>query len=637
VSRSRFRPFASLETKLPIVIGGLFAVLLLAALAVTHIELRVSAVGAGTERLARVAGQLAGLVDASTSSRARLLESIASDPAVGALLTGASDDEAAAEARLERLRAVSDSGLPIQLRSTQGTIVLETGTHRRTEAPAAEPLVEQAPDAPAWGPIHVERGRAVYWTSAPVNANGHVVGYILQQRRFGSRESGELIEQLVGSQIEIYLVGGPGAPWVGVDGSIARVEPIPALDSVFAVAWGAEEQPYHAVATGLQNGWTLLAAMPLQQMLARTREVTRRLLWFALLLLVSGGVAAWIVSRSVTAPLQRLSMAADAIAAGDYTRRTGIDRSDEIGRLARSFDTMGGQVERSHEQLDQRFREAQTLAGELEAANQRFADALRDVEAARGEAQQASRVKSEFLATISHEIRTPINAMVGYTDLMDMGIGGTLSSQHREYLERIRRSGDHLTALVNDVLDFAKIESGQMRFMRDVRSAPAMMHEARSMLQTAIDAKRIRTRMSCAPDAVFLGDGQRVKQILINLLSNAIKFTPERGSIDLTCDHRTSRSLTAADGVTAHDWTCFTVRDTGIGIPADQLEAIFEPFVQGASGYTRPHGGTGLGLAISRSMARLMGGDISVESRPGAGSSFTLWLPHPATTAAAPA
>ena len=134
-------------------------------------------------------------------------------------------------------------------------------------------------------------------------------------------------------------------------------------------------------------------------------------------------------------------------------------------------------------------------------------------------------------------------------------------------------------------------------------------------------------------DAVFLGDAHRVQQILLNLLSNALKFTAEGGSVTVECELRESRGCgDFSDSRTT--WTCISVRDDGIGIAPDQIGPIFEPFVQGTRGYTRTHGGTGLGLAISRSLARMMEGDLTVESELGRGSTFTVWLPHPASTAA---
>jgi signal transduction histidine kinase len=319
-----------------------------------------------------------------------------------------------------------------------------------------------------------------------------------------------------------------------------------------------------------------------------------------------------------------LRVAADALASGDYTQRTGLRRDDEIGRVARSFDTMASHIDESHAQLEQQFNAARTLALELENTNALLNTAVRDADTARHEAQQANRAKSEFLATMSHEIRTPINAVVGYTDLMQIELPGPLTQQQRDYVERIRQSAEHLTSLVNDVLDFAKVESGQMRIARDELSAHSIVETSIAMLQSTATAKKIVLTHECDTAAPFLGDAQRVQQIVLNLLSNAIKFSEPGGAVRVACVCRQSRQAPATP---VQHWTCIDVTDAGPGIRPDQVERIFEPFIQGASGYTRTHGGTGLGLAISRSLARMMGGDITVESTVGHGSVFTLWLP----------
>jgi signal transduction histidine kinase len=284
-------------------------------------------------------------------------------------------------------------------------------------------------------------------------------------------------------------------------------------------------------------------------------------------------------------------------------------------------------VETAHVELGSRFNEARTLASELELANTRLQQVVQDLDAARVDAQQASRAKSEFLATMSHEIRTPINAMIGYADLLDMGVTGDLSAQQQEYMDRIRRSGEHLIALVNDVLDFAKVESGQMRIAAEARHARPVIDAALSMMHAPAAKKGVVVDVSCNGDTAFIGDPQRVKQIVLNLLSNALKFTDPGGHVRITCTRRDSAPAQIGDSG-RHQWTCITVADDGPGIDEQQRESIFEPFVQGTSGYTRPHGGTGLGLAISRSLARLMDGDLTLDSAPGEGATFTVWLPH---------
>jgi signal transduction histidine kinase len=244
--------------------------------------------------------------------------------------------------------------------------------------------------------------------------------------------------------------------------------------------------------------------------------------------------------------------------------------------------------------------------------------------ALRMEAEAASHAKSDFLAKMSHEIRTPINAMMGYAELLQMGISGPVTEQQAKQLGRIRASGDHLTALVNEILDLAKIEAGQMGVEPSIASAHDAADAALTLIRPQANRKGVEVAPLADDDGVveYLGDPQRVQQILTNLLANAVKFTAPGGRVTVHCS-RTRRA--GMDG----EWVCIRVDDTGLGIQPEDIDRIFHPFVQVDSGYTRSHGGTGLGLTISRSLAHLMGGDITVESNPGAGSTFILWLPCP--------
>jgi PAS domain S-box-containing protein len=235
--------------------------------------------------------------------------------------------------------------------------------------------------------------------------------------------------------------------------------------------------------------------------------------------------------------------------------------------------------------------------------------------AARAEAEAANRAKSEFLAVMSHELRTPLNAIGGYAELMSMGIRGSVTPQQREDLERIQTSQRHLLGLINDVLNYAKLETGNVHY--DIQNVVVRGELARAegLVEPQARAKGLQLTVGdCAPRATVRADADKLRQILVNLLSNAIKFTNAGGRIHLECTEEPTHMA-------------FRVQDSGIGIPPEKIDAIFEPFVQVRSGLTRTAEGTGLGLAISRDLARAMGGELVAESVPGSGSTFTLRLP----------
>jgi PAS domain S-box-containing protein len=233
-------------------------------------------------------------------------------------------------------------------------------------------------------------------------------------------------------------------------------------------------------------------------------------------------------------------------------------------------------------------------------------------------AEGANRAKAEFLANMSHELRTPLNAIAGYADLLLLGVRGELAADVRGDVERIRRSGQHLLSLINDILNFARVEAGQLSYQLEPVSVGALLADLEALVTPQVSQRGLRYVSPDGPEAVALADEEKTRQIVLNLVTNAIKFTEPGGSVRVSY-HRTRGGVR------------IRVRDTGRGIAPEQQARIFDPFVQVDRHLTaESQQGVGLGLAISRDLARAMGGDLGVESEMGEGSTFTLWLPsHP--------
>ncbi|HET7563391.1 MAG TPA: PAS domain S-box protein [Gemmatimonadaceae bacterium] len=250
-----------------------------------------------------------------------------------------------------------------------------------------------------------------------------------------------------------------------------------------------------------------------------------------------------------------------------------------------------------------------------------------EAEEARTAAEWANQAKSEFLAAMSHELRTPLNAIAGYLQLIAMGIHGPVTEAQRTALDRAQKSQQHLLGLINDVLNFVKLEAGRVEYTIEELELADVVAAMTPMIELQLAAKGVSCDFRLSPDVMVRADRDKLQQILLNLLSNAAKFTDMGGRVTV--------ETTACEDAPP-DLVCLAVTDSGCGIPADKLEAIFDPFVQVNRKLTHTTEGTGLGLAISRDLARGMGGDLRVRSVEGEGSTFTLFLRVPASRSSLP-
>jgi PAS domain S-box-containing protein len=272
------------------------------------------------------------------------------------------------------------------------------------------------------------------------------------------------------------------------------------------------------------------------------------------------------------------------------------------------------ELEIQQEQMREQAGLLERQAAELQAVNAALVERGDELERQRAAADEANHAKSSFLAVMSHELRTPLNAISGYVQLLEMGIYGEVTEGQLATLERIGRSQAHLLRLINDVLSLARIEAGRVEFLVERVDLAGVLGGVLPMVEPQMTAKGVALAIGVRPGLEARADSDKVQQVVINLLGNAVKFTPAGGRV-------------AVDGGRDGARVVLRVSDTGIGIPPEKQAEVFEPFVQVDMSRTRGAEGTGLGLTISRDLARGMGGDLGVESEPGKGSVFTLWLP----------
>ena len=307
---------------------------------------------------------------------------------------------------------------------------------------------------------------------------------------------------------------------------------------------------------------------------------------------------AWLLSRYLVRPMEGLAHGAERVAAGAYDLHLPEERADELGRVARAFNDMARKVKSYTEDLESQV-----------------ATRTQELQQAKREAEEANQAKSMFLANMSHELRTPLNAVIGYSDMLREEAEDLGQEDFIPDLERIQSAGNHLLAMINDILDLSKIEAGKVELYYEAFDLCELVGEVESTVQPLV-AKRANELVVECPEGIgqLRSDRTRLRQILFNLLSNAAKFT-EQGTVSLR--------VWPEEGQVA-----MAVTDTGIGMSEEQLEHLFEAFAQADASTTRNYGGTGLGMTITRHFTQMLGGEIHVDSAPGQGSTFTVRLPE---------
>jgi len=289
---------------------------------------------------------------------------------------------------------------------------------------------------------------------------------------------------------------------------------------------------------------------------------------------------------------------------------------DALLRAKREAEEARAVAQASQHRLEEQAVELEAQSEELRMINDELSERTEEMEQARREADRANAAKSEFLARMSHELRTPLNAIGGYVQLIELGVHGPVTPEQRSDLARIQKSQRHLLRLINEVLNLARVEAGRVEYRIERVPIAQLVDAVFPMVEPQLAARGLRCEISIEDGTAAHADREKAEQILLNLLSNAVKFTPAAGRV----------MVEALSDASDPSRVVIRVRDTGIGISAEKLASVFDPFVQVNTDQGGAEQGTGLGLTISRDLARGMGGDLTAESEPNAGSTFTLTL-----------
>jgi len=360
--------------------------------------------------------------------------------------------------------------------------------------------------------------------------------------------------------------------------------------------------------------WAMAVKIDTEEAFAPIRKQRNTVLIVGSITLLFVVVGALIVARSISKPIISLTRVVRLISGGDLKQEVLVGTNDEIGELSRAFNKMTADLRQIYETIEETVH---VRTRELHQSNEALESARKDAEA-------ANQAKSTFLANMSHELRTPLNAIIGYSEMLQEEAEDLGYTDFTPDLQKINAAGKHLLALINDILDLSKIEAGRMDLYLETFDLAGMIQDVQITVQPLVE-KNANTLVVHRPDALgaMQADLTKVRQSLCNLLSNASKFT-KQGTIALTVIRG------AVDGV---DWLTFSVRDTGIGMTPTQMAKLFQAFSQAEASTARQFGGTGLGLAITKKFCQMMGGDVTVESELGKGSTFTIRLPGEVTAA----
>lgn len=583
----------SIRRKLSLLIGGLVLVVAATYSWAAYGGMRRAALTTARMRLRSVTEQLAVMLQTSGKQLVTVTRTSAADTAVRDFLKAPGPrTRQRALVILQRSGPQAQQIATIRLRGPSGGLLLDVPLHGTPVSALADTAVLRAatgPDSGAVGSFRAVGDSVVYPVAAAVVERGRLLGYMVVWRWVSSSpQARDRTNQLIGAKSALYVGNAAGDVWTDL---AAAVPPPPA-----GVRDASGLLTYERAGTGsliaaaspiVGVPWTVRVEFPRAEVFAPARLFLRQLALIALAVLLVALTGAWAVSRSMAGPLLQLTGAAEAIAAGDYSRRIQLDRRDELGRLEEAFTTMARNVQDAQRRLEDKVRER---TAELQDRNE-------ELEA--------------FGYSISHDLRAPLRAMFGFSQALLEDYGDRLDATGREYAERIVTGARAMDEMIQDLLAYSKLSRAELKLGRV--DLTRVLRDAATQLQAEIRSRGARLSVEDPLPAV-VGHAATLAQVVTNLLANGIKFVPPGRSADVRV------RAESRDGRVR-----LCVEDNGIGVAAEHHERIFHVFERLHPVETYP--GTGIGLAIVRKGMERMGGRAGVESRPGEGSVFWIELP----------
>ena len=588
---------ASLRRRLPILIFALLGLVGAVFSGMAFLEVKRALRVSGTERINAAAGHLAELLGQSATARLADATRLASDTQVQKL---------ALAPELERDHEPSAALPRFVSRSPQSIVWLyEAGRAPRVLAKGhqASADIGGPPPLPAVGlsPLREQNGRVWYHTTVPIppSAEASPKTFLSIQRSLGSAQGGALIERLIGSGVVLKMGNVSGDLWTDFSVPVAS-PPTATPGALVSYTTASGEIRLGSAVPVPGTPWVLWTDIPEASLLAPARTLLQRMLPITLVLTAFAALAVYALSGRITSPLEQVAQAADAMAAGDYTRRVDVERGDEVGRLAAAFNVMAGRVAASHEELEAHVR---VRTKELEHAREELHQYTADLAA-------ANRELESFSYSVSHDLRAPLRSIDGFAQALTEDYDARLDETGRDYLSRIRAAAQRMGALIDDLLSLSRVT--RFELTRSTVDLSAMVQETARRLREGDPHRQVEWRIQ--PNVTVAGDSRLLRLALDNLLENAWKFTGKRDRAAIEF------------GVTTHPDTgrAFVVRDNGAGFDMAHAGKLFGAFqrLHGVSEFP----GTGIGLATVQRVIRRHGGRIWAEAAPGAGASFFFTL-----------